>query len=257
MHLVVVGAPEGLPTGVRRASAEVDSVVDAIRALPPGDEVVLTSRQPDSRRVARSVRLALGSERLAHLHLDVPLTAWGVAVSALALPGVPAHAARAIADSVLSQTITRALLSSVASLESPMPTFRQHMGSLLPDVAFVVDPQGGTVGRYRGELGLDLAAPGLVVVARSERPVIPEVDAMVPPEHVALTGLDPGWNAPRWFEASVLKAQIGWLVAGTMSTSSGWTACDTCRRPAPSPLCIFCDIPTPVSSPALSQGVQG
>lgn len=240
MLVVAIGAPEGVHPSVRRADPTLDSVITAVSELPDGD-VVLATRDAHGREVAQSVRLVLGADRLGLLHLNTPVTAWAVVLAGLATPGLTASAARAVADVVLARTTTRALLSSVASLDRPTPTFRQHAGSLLPGTTFVVDPGRGTVGRFADYLGIPHGGD-LLVVARSTRPVVPDADHLLPrAPDTELTGAQVGWPAPRWFEASTIVGALSGAVVGAASELHRWAACDVCGRVAPRS-CIFCGL---------------
>ncbi|MFD7023884.1 hypothetical protein [Promicromonospora sukumoe] len=228
----------------------MDAVVAAVAGLPDGD-VVLTTRDETSRKVARSARLVLGPERLGLLHVESPVTAWAVMLAGLVTGGLTASSARAVADVVLARVTTRALVSSVASLESPAPTFRQHAGSLLPRTAFVVDPGRGTVGRFQESLGVP-SGGDMLVVARSPRPVVPDATDLLPrPADTELVAARADWPAARWFEASTIDGPLSWAVASAASTSHLWSACEVCGRAA-TETCIFCDItvrPAPTRAP--------
>ncbi|MFI6424184.1 hypothetical protein [Promicromonospora sp. NPDC050880] len=240
MLVVAIGAPDGVHAAVRRADATLDAVVAAVAGLPDGD-VVLATRDDAGRKVARSARLVLGPERLGLLHVDTPVTAWAVMLAGLVTGGLTASSARAVADVVLARVTTRAIVSSVASLESPAPTFRQHAGSLLPRTAFVVDPGRGTVGRFRESLGVP-SGGDLLVVARSPRPVVPDAMDLLPrPADAELVNASAGWPAARWFEASTIDGPLSWAVASAASASHRWSACEVCGRAA-TETCIFCDI---------------
>ncbi|MBA8811701.1 hypothetical protein [Promicromonospora sukumoe] len=215
-------------------------MVAAVASLPDGD-VVLATRDEPSRKVARSVRLVLGPERLGLLHVETPVTAWAVMLAGLVSGGLTASSARAVADVVLARITTRALVSSVASLESPTPTFRQHAGSLLPRTAFVVDPGRGTVGRFHERLGIP-SGGDMLVVASSPKPVVADTTDLLPrPADVELVGAKPDWHATRWFEASTIDGPLSWAVASAASGAHRWTACEVCGRAAFG-TCIFCDI---------------
>ncbi|MBL0885455.1 hypothetical protein [Myceligenerans indicum] len=258
MLVVAIGAPEGVHASVHRADPTLESVVAAIRRLPV-DDVVLATRDEAARKVARSARLVLGPERLAILHLEVHLTAWAVILAGLTTPALPAASARAVADDVLSRVVTRALVSTVTSLAEPTPTFRQHAGSLLPTSAFVVDPGRGTVGRFLGHLGVPDGET--IVVARSPRPVVPGVDALLPhPADVELGGPHglpaAEWPAPRWFEVSSLDAPLTTTIANVASGFFRWPACDVCGRAAPES-CLFCDVAAHPARTGSRGGVAG
>ncbi|PUB30163.1 hypothetical protein C8K30_102545 [Promicromonospora sp. AC04] len=240
MLVVAIGAPEGVHPAVRRAERTLEAVVAAVADLPT-DDVVLATRDERARKVARSARLVLGSERLGLLHVDTPVTAWAVVLAGLAAGGLTASAARAVTDVVLARITTRALVSSVASLESPAPTFRQHAGSLLPGTAFVVDPGRGTVGRFHERLGVP-SGGDMLVVARSPRPVVPDDTDLLPrPADAELIGAEPEWHAARWLEASTIDGPLSWAVASAASGSHRWAACEVCGRAA-SGACIFCGL---------------
>ena len=246
MLVVAIGAPPGVHDAVHRADPTLDSVVAAIGRLP-ADDVVLATRDPEARAVARAARLVLGSERLAILHLaDVRVTAWAILLGGLSTPALPAASARAVAESLLANIRTRAILSTVASLSDPTPTFRQHAGSLLPNAAFVVDTVRGTVGRFQGVLAL--ADGEQIVVARSARPVVPDADALLPREadvelDLPRTARAAQWPAPRWFEASALVAPFTSTLTDVTSRFFRWPACGVCGRSAPE-ACLFCDVAT-------------
>jgi hypothetical protein len=240
MLVVAIGAPDGVHPAVRRADATLDSVIAVLADLPAGD-VVLATRDERSRKVARSARLVLGPERLGLLHVETPVTAWAVMLAGLVTGGLTASSARAVADVVLARLTTRALVSSVASLESPTPTFRQHAGSLLPRTAFVVDPGRGTVARFHQELGIP-SGGDMLVVARSPKPVVPDATDLLPrPADAELVGAEPDWHAARWLEVSTIDGPLSWAVASAASGSHRWFACEVCGRAA-SGTCIFCDI---------------
>lgn len=241
MQVIAIGAAEGVHPDVHRVEPTLDAVVDTVAALP-SDDVVLTTRDEPARKLARAARLVLGPERIGLLHVEVPVTAWAVMLAGLSAQGLRASAARVVADEVLSRTTTRALLSSVASLQHPTPTFRQHAGSYLPRTAFVVDVGEGTVARFRGGFGVPDGGD-VLVVARSARPVVREGDAdLLPREPDAeLTGQSTGWRAARWLEVSTIGGELGAAVASALSRSYLWGACDTCGRAVAS-ACLFCDI---------------
>ena len=254
MLVVAIGAPDGVHPAVRRAGTTLDSVVDSLADLPGGD-VVLATRDDRARRVARSVRLALGPERLGLLHVETPVTAWAVVLAGLATGGLTASSARAVADVVLARITTRALVSSVASLERPTPTFRQHAGSLLPGTAFVVDPGRGTVGRFHERLNLP-SGGDMLVVARSPKPVVPGATDLLPrPADAELVGAEPDWHAARWFEASTIDGPLSWAVASAASGSHRWSACEVCGRAA-TRTCIFCDVAVRPTRTGLSPNVE-
>lgn len=245
MQVIAIGGPAGAHPGVHRVERVLGDVVDAVAGLP-ADDVVLTTRDEPGRRVARAARLVLGAERIGALHVDVPVTAWAVALAGLASPGLTASSARAVADEVLARTTTRALVSSVASLHSPAPTVRQHAGSYLPRTAFVVEPgrdgADGVVRRYRGELGVPDGGD-LLVVARSGRPVLRdgEPDPLPRTPDTELDDVGAVWPASRWLEASTVAGTLGAAVAAALAQSYRWGACDACGR-AVAGACIFCDI---------------
>lgn len=242
MLIVAIGAPDGVHPSVRRADPTLDGVVSAVESLPDGD-VVLATRDVRGHEAARSARLVLGPDRLGLLHLDTPVTAWAVVLASLVTPGLTASTARAVADVVLARTTTRAILSSVASLDRPTPTFRQHAGSLLPGTAFVVDPGRGTVGRFAEYLGIPDGGDTLVV-ARSARPVVQDVDRLLPrAADTELGEVEEGWPAARWFEASTVDGALGGAVVSAASELDRWPACDVCGRVAPG-TCIFCGLTT-------------
>ncbi|RPF22934.1 hypothetical protein [Myceligenerans xiligouense] len=243
MLVVAIGAPEGVHAAVHRADPTLDSVVATIRRLPV-DDVVLATRDEEARKVARAARLVLGSERLALLHLDVHVTAWAVVLAGLTTPALPAASALAVADDVLAHVSTRAIVSTVTSLEKPAPTFRQHAGSLLPSSAFVVDPGRGTVGRFLGHLGIPDGE--IIVIARSARPVVPEAHDLLPhPADVELGGPQglraAEWPAPRWLEVSSLASPLTSTITNVASGFFHWPACEVCGRAAPES-CLFCDV---------------
>lgn len=241
MQVIAIGGAEGLHPAVHRVERTLRAVVDVVAGLP-ADDVVLATRDEPARRVARSVRLVLGPERIGLLHVDTPVTAWAVLLAGLSSQGLTASSARAVADEILSRTTTRALLSSVASLNRPSPTFRQHAGSYLPRTAFVVDAARGTVARFRGRLGVPDGGD-LLVVARSARPVVRDTDEDLLPRRpdTELAGMPAGWPAARWLEVSTVDGALGSAVANALSRSYLWGACDTCGR-AVGRACIFCDI---------------
>jgi hypothetical protein len=241
VQVIAIGGPEGVHPAVHRADRALGAVVDAVAGLP-ADDVVLATRDEPARRVARSARLVLGPERVGVLHVDTPCTAWAVMLAGISAPGLTASSARAVADEVLSRTTTRVLVSSVASLNSPTPTFRQHAGSYLPRTAFVVDPGRGTVRRFLGSLGVPDGGD-VLVVARSARPVVREEDGELLPRtpDTELTGVGPGWPAARWLEASTIDGSLAVAVTTALSRSYLWGACDVCGRAVAGP-CIFCDI---------------
>ncbi|GAB2495195.1 hypothetical protein GCM10027063_38040 [Promicromonospora xylanilytica] len=241
MQVIAIGGPEGVHPAVHRVEPTLAAVTEAVAGLL-ADDVVLTTRDEAARRLARSARLVLGPERIGLLHVDVPVTAWAVMLAGLSAQGLTASSARAVADEVLSRTTTRALVSSVASLQRPTPTFRQHAGSYLPRTAFVVDTGRGTVGRFSGRFGVPDGGD-LLVVARSARPVVRDEDADLLPRtpDTELTDADAGWTASRWLEVSTIDGALGTAVAGALSRSYLWGACDACGR-AVAGACIFCDI---------------
>lgn len=241
LQVIAIGGPEGVHPAVHRADRTLGAVVDAVAGLP-ADDVVLATRDEPARKVARSARLVLGAERVGVLHVDTPSTAWAVMLAGISAPGLTASSARAVADEVLARTTTRALVSSVASLNSPTPTFRQHAGSYLPGTAFVVDAGRGTVRRFHGSLGVPDGGD-VLVVARSARPVVREEDAELLPRtpDTELTGAAPAWPAARWLEASTIDGSLGAAVTTALSRSYLWGACDACGRAVAGP-CIFCDI---------------
>jgi hypothetical protein len=241
VQVIAIGAPDGLHPAVHRVGHTLDEVLTAVAGLL-ADDVVVATRDEDARKVARSARLVLGSERIGLLHVDATVTAWAVVLAGISTAGLTASAAQAVATEVLSRTATRVLLSSVASLNRPTPTFRQHAGSYLPRTAFVVDPGRGTVGRFGGRLGLPDGGD-MLVVARSARPVVPLDDGDLLPSGpaTALTGALPGWPAARWLEATTLDGALSSAVAGAISASYRWGACDVCGR-AVAGACIFCGV---------------
>lgn len=241
MQVIAIGAVEGVHPAVHRVERTLGAVVDAVAGLPAND-VVLATRDEPARKLARSARLVLGPERIGLLHVDVPVTAWGVLLAGLCAQGLTASSARVVADEVLSRTTTRALVSSVTSLQSPTPTFRQHAGSYLPRTAFIVDTARGTVGRFQGHFGMkDIG--DVLVVARSAKPVVREAvgDLLSRTPDTELVGAESVWTAGRWFEASTIRGELGTAVANALSRSYLWGACDTCAR-AVAGACIFCDI---------------
>lgn len=241
MQVIAIGGPEGLHPAVHRVETALGAVVEAVADLL-ADDVVLATRDEPARKVARSARLVLGPERIGLLHVDVPVTAWAVLLEGLSAQGLTASSARAVADEVLSHTTTRALLSSVASLQRPTPTFRQHAGSYLPRAAFVIDTGRGTVARFSGRLGVPDGGD-VLVVARSVRPVVRDEDEDLLPRtpDTELTVADAGWSASRWFEVSTIDGALSTAVANALSRSYLWGACDACGR-AVAGACIFCDI---------------
>lgn len=241
MQVIAIGAPDGVHPAVHRVGRSLGEVLTAVAGLL-ADDVVVATRDAGARDVARSARLVLGSERVGLLHVDAPVTAWAVLLAGISTEGLTASAAQAVATEVLARTDTRVLLSSVASLDRPTPTFRQHAGSYLPRTAFVVDPARGAVGRFRGRLGLPDGGDPLVV-ARSARPVVPAGDGDLLPRgpDTTLTGVLPGWPAARWLEASTVVGALSSAVATAVSSSYRWGACDVCGR-AVAGACIFCGV---------------
>jgi hypothetical protein len=241
LQVIAIGGPEGVHPAVHRTDRALGAVVDAVAELP-ADDVVLATRDEQARKVARAARLVLGAERVGVLHVDAPCTAWAVMLAGISASGLTASSARAVADEVLARTTTRALVSSVASLHRPAPTFRQHAGSYLPGTAFVVDAGRGTVGRFRGNLGVPDGGD-VLVVARSARPVVREEDGALLPRtpDTELTGVGDGWPAARWLEVSTIDGSLGAAVTTALSRSYLWGACDACGR-AVTAACIFCDI---------------
>ena len=241
MQVIAIGAPDGVHPSVHRVGRTLDEVLTAVAGLL-ADDVVVATRDDEARAVARSARLVLGSERVGLLHVDAPVTAWAVLLAGISTEGLTASAAQAVATEVLARTATRALVSSVAGLDRPAPTFRQHAGSYLPRTAFVVDPVRGTVGRFSGRLGLPDGGD-LLVVSRSARPVVPvdDGDLLSRDPDTTLTGALPGWPAARWFEASTVVGALSSAVAAAVSASYRWGACDVCGR-AVAGACIFCGV---------------
>jgi hypothetical protein len=241
VQVIAIGGSEGVHPAVHRVEPTLGAVVEAVAGLL-ADDVVLATRDEPARKVARSARLVLGPERIGLLHVEVPVTAWTVLLAGLSAQGLTASSARAVADEVLSRTTTWALLSSVASLQRPTPTFRQHLGGYLPRTAFVVDLGRGTVARFRGHLAVPDGGD-VLVVARSARPVVRERDGDLLPRtpDTELAGADAGWSASRWFEVSTIDGALGGAVASALSRSYLWGACDACGR-AVARTCIFCDI---------------
>lgn len=240
MQVIAIGAPDGVHPSVHRVGRRLDEVLTAVAGLL-ADDVVVATRDEAARDVARSARLVLGPERVGLLHVDAPVTAWAVLLAGISTEGLTASAAQAVATEVLARTATRALLSSVAGLDRPAPTFRQHAGSYLPGTAFVVDPAQGRVGRFGGRLGLPDGGD-LLVVARSARPVVPADGDLLPRDpDTTLTGALPGWPAARWFEASTVVGALSSAVAAAVSASYRWGACDVCGR-AVAGACIFCGV---------------
>lgn len=241
MQVIAIGAPEGVHPAVHRVGRTLDEVLTAVSGRL-ADDVVVATRDAGARDVARSARLVLGPERVGLLHVDAPVTAWAVALAGISTEGLTASAAQAVATEVLGRTATRVVLSSVAGLHRPTPTFRQHAGSYLPRTAFVVDPARGAVRRFRGELGLPDGGD-LLVVARSARPVVPLDDGELLSRgpDTALTGALPGWPAARWFEASTVVGALSSAVASAVSASYRWGACEVCGR-AVAGACIFCGV---------------
>ena len=241
MQVIAIGGPEGVHPAVRRVEPTLPAVAETVAGLL-ADDVVLTTRDETARKVARSARLVLGAERVGLLHVDAPVTAWAVMLAGLSAQGLTASSARAVADEVLARTTTRAVLSSVSSLQHPTPTFRQHAGSYLPRTAFVVDPRRGTVARFRGRLGVPDGGD-VLVVARSAKPVVRDEDGdlLHRTPDTELVVAKAGWSASRWFEASTIDGALGAAVANALSRSYLWGACDACGR-AVARACIFCDI---------------
>jgi hypothetical protein len=241
VQVIAIGAPDGVHPSVHRVGRTLDEVLTAVAGLL-ADDVVVATRDDQARAVARSARLVLGPERVGLLHVDAPVTAWAVLLAGISTEGLTASAAQAVATEVLARTATRALVSSVAGLDRPAPTFRQHAGSYLPRTAFVVDPVRGTVGRFSGRLGLPDGGD-LLVVSRSARPVVPvdDGDLLSRDPDTTLTGALPGWPAARWFEASTVVGALSSAVAAAVSASYRWGACDVCGR-AVAGACIFCGV---------------
>ncbi|WP_407318723.1 hypothetical protein UQW22_18635 [Isoptericola halotolerans] len=237
--MIAIGAPEGVHPAVRRTAPDLADVATTAAAML-ADDVVLVTRDEESRKVARSARLVLGPEHVGLLHVTAPVTAWAVVLSGLASGDLPASSASAVSEAVLARTTTRVLLSSVASLDRPAPTLRQHLGSYLPRTAFVVDPDRGTVGRFSGRLGIPDGGD-LLVVARSGRAVVRGAESELLPREpdVDLGVPATSWRAARWMEVSTLDGAVCDVAAGALSARP--EVCDACGRDA-SVTCVFCQV---------------
>ncbi|OJV58709.1 MAG: hypothetical protein BGO38_15045 [Cellulomonas sp. 73-145] len=232
-----------MPEGCQRADADPEAVIDVVSRLPAGTDALLVTNDPQARKVAQSVRLALGGERVGLVHHEAPPTAFYLALSAAQLlPEQSLGLAGELLTAVSAATSTSAVLSSVASLQKPSPSLLHHVASLWPPSRFAVDWQNQTV-----RLGDEAQAPEgvAVVVCASAKPVGPSQTRPGPATELEPEAGAAFWGAARWFEASVLLTGLDTLVARTvMATSApGARTCPSCDRPGGADLCAFCQLP--------------
>ncbi|GAB2451649.1 hypothetical protein [Xylanimonas ulmi] len=250
--VVAIGAPETLPPTVRAVPCEPRDVVDAVRSVH--DDVLLAVRDAKSRRVARSVRLALGAERIGILHTPTPYTAWIATV--LMLGSMPADVALSrsagVARAVSEVLRTRVVLSNVAALANPSPTLRQHLAGTFWRTRFLVDLTAGSVTALSG--ALDATSP-LVVVARSAKPVVRDLEVGWPDRRVDVGVVEAGWKASRWVEVTTLD-EVRWNEVSGQLRQERAPQCVSCDRPGSRPACLFCDIPLPSASTTQPAGAH-
>lgn len=245
--ILAVGAPEGVPPAAHAVPCSTDAVVDAVRATE-GD-VLLAVRDTEGRRVARATRLALGAERVGILYTPSPFTAWVAAIQVLGAmpPDVELSRAAEIASALSAALHTRVVLSSVASLEKPSPTLNQHLRGALPGGRFLVDLRAGTVETFSGTLDAD--SP-LVVVARSEKPVVDGLGNNWPEGRAEIGAVEAGWKASRWLEVTTLDEEQWYGATARLRRPGAWIPrCPACDRAGSLATCLFCDIPLSTGAP--------
>jgi hypothetical protein len=248
--IVAIGAPPGAPIAAYTAPSELDPVVEAVRALP-GD-VLLATRDDESRRVARAVRLLLGADRVGLLHTPLPYTAWAATLHVLATMPDDVETSRAgeIAAAVSGTLRTHVVLSSVAALDHPTPTFAQHVRGLLPGALFDVDLVAGAVRRFSGALAVQSS---LVVVARSAKALPQGLDDRLPANRLDLGTVDAGWRAARWIEVTALDDERWYAASAVVRRPGAAALCPTCGRRGSAPACLFCEIPLSAGAPASAE----
>ncbi|NOW02075.1 hypothetical protein [Isoptericola chiayiensis] len=216
------------------------------------------SRDPQGRAVARSARLAIGGNDLAHLHMPCRATQWALVLDALVrLPDSAMGGARAAAEALLFTTRTQLVISSVTALDRPSPSFGQHVASYWPGATFVVDLAAGTVGPFRRSIEVP---PHGVVLARSGRQVVPDgvVRALPSPLlEIRVPGTE--WKARRWLEVTGTETSPEHIVATALNGGT-WARCSVCGRSGLSARCLFCEVDLPGAATAgvaaaTSQGV--
>ena len=249
MPVVAVAASRHVYRGSPYAAADPDEIMQLVMGIPKHKDVVLLSADPSALQATRAVRLALGEERIGLAHYDAPPTAFvfGVAGATL-LPEGRLGLVPAVLAAVAAATTTTAYLSSVGSLERPVPKLTQHLVSSLPWTRFVVDWGSQTVQVAHGpRVPTGIA----IMVSASERPM-PDVDESGWPAARGVLAGDDGsfWGSRRWLETSVLHERLDSVVAGLASREevARHSACRSCGRVGGPGLCAFCQLPMPTDA---------
>lgn len=231
----------------------VDDLLDVARSAD--EEVLLVCDSPASRRVANAVR-ALADGPVAVLLLELPVTRWSVYATALAaLPADELGSAPAVVRALDDVARTRVHVSGVGALAEPSPGIGLHVLSWWPTTRFLVDLDAGEVRRTR-----DAPTVGAshVVVARSDKDVLPDVDRNLPSDRTEVTGAT--WRARRWLEITEAPDDLAGRAADAVSAARS-RPCTVCERPVVTDACLFCAVvcgqPGPVTRPALTPDLEG
>ena len=244
MPIVAVADPAHVPGGMLAGSSLVD-VIAAIRETGPTSDVVLLTHDLTGLRIAWSARLACGEDRVGIVYKDMPPTAfYAVASVCQGLPEEALGLAGVAATATLNVLTTHTLLSSVTSVERPIPSLGQHLASLWPGTRFVVDHRVDTVRRVKAmpdPIGIAL------VIAGSPKEFAGLDTSNWPQTRTTLPAManSTAWQASRWLEVSALAQPAESILGGVLHDQqlSQYVTCSTCDRPGWGRRCIFCEVP--------------
>ena len=256
MPIVAVADPAHVPGGMLAGPGLVDVIV-AIREAGPNADGVLLARDLSGLRTAWSARLACGEDRIGIVYKDMPPTAfYAVAAACQGLPEEALGLAGVAVNATLGAISTHTLLSSVTSVERPVPSFGQHLASLWPGTLFDIDHNAGSVKRVKT---MPEPAGVALIIAGSVKHIGAVDTSNWPQTRTTLPAMvrSTTWQAARWIEVSALAEPVESILGGVLHDQqmSHYVLCSTCDRPGWGRRCIFCEVPFSQMDAPLVSGI--
>lgn len=236
----VEGSPESLPAGVS-AEDVYTAATDQLASCegPEQSAIVVPAR---SRRAPEVARAAAGHPGLAMVDVPGPVTVQAMTDHVLRSSRLTAGQHVEVARGLAPFLRTYAVVSSVARVERPAPSFWLHLASALPWTRFGLDVHGDTT---LPVAEMPETVPGTTlraVTGPSARTKIhPELLPAAEGGHDLLVQDDPDtWGARHAVECTLLLGTVEDVVEQILSAPA--RDCVNCHVPTRLAVCPFCGV---------------
>lgn len=232
-------APEALPPDVS-AEDVFSAAVEQLSSRDGAERSVIVVPER-SRRAPEVARAVAGHPGLALVPVPGRVTAVATVDHVLRHSELSAAEHVDVALGLASHLRTYAVVSSVARLERPAPSFWAHLASLLPWTRFAVDVHEQVVGKPQ-DLPRVVPQASLRVLATSTDHAAFTADALPtgPAAHELLLESAPSWGARRAVECTLLLGSVADVVAQILAAAP--RDCVNCQVPTRQPRCPFCGV---------------